>query len=372
MSKDARWSDGLEGPALEIAATAASPLRVDAGPGTGKTFALMRRVSRLLEEGGDPERIFVGTFTRTSATDLKASLAALGVAGADTVRAGTLHSSCFGLLSKEVVLQQTGRTPRPLLEFEERFLLEDLHRDEFGGIRDRTRRLEDFNAAWARLHSDEPGWPPDAVDQLFHNDLMAWFRFHRSMHIGELVWLTLQYLRQNPASEFRRAHDHVLVDEYQDLNRAEQELLNVITGNGRFTVIGDEDQSIYSFRYAHPQGIRDFAGDHPGTHDIPLRECRRCPRNVISMANSLIGRNQFRSPRVLAPLDDSPEGEVHIVQWNMLEQEARGLARFVRRRVADGQVEAGRVLILSPRRQFGYAVRDALIAQDIPAHSFFF
>lgn len=200
---------------------------------------------------------------------------------------------------------------------------------------------------------------------------MAWFRFHRSMHIGELVWLTLQYLRQNPASEFRRAFDNVLVDEYQDLNRAEQELLNVITGNGAFTVVGDEDQSIYSFRYAHPQGIRDFSGDHPGTHDIPLRECRRCPRNIVSMANSLIARNQFRSPRALDAIEGSPDGETHIVQWNTLEEEARGVATFVRQRILDGQVEAGRVLILSPRRQFGYAVRDELIARDIPAHSFF-
>jgi DNA helicase II / ATP-dependent DNA helicase PcrA len=112
---------------------------------------------------------------------------------------------------------------------------------------------------------------------------MAWFRFHESMHIGELVWLTLQYLRENPTSEFRNAFDHVLVDEYQDLNRAEQELLNVIVGDGDFTIVGDEDQSFYSFRYAHPQGIRDFSGDHPGTYDIPLRECRRCPRIIVSM-----------------------------------------------------------------------------------------
>lgn len=200
---------------------------------------------------------------------------------------------------------------------------------------------------------------------------MAWLRFHESMHIGELVLLALQYLRENPTSDFRTAFDHVLVDEYQDLNRAEQELLDLIVGPGDFTVVGDEDQSIYSFRYAHPQGIRDFAGDHPGTQDVPLRECRRCPRRIVSMANSLIQRNQFRSPRILESLEGSPEGDVHVVQWSTLQEEARGLATFVRQGIADGQVEAGRVLILSPRRQFGYAVRDELVGQGIAAHSFF-
>jgi DNA helicase II / ATP-dependent DNA helicase PcrA len=134
---EGRWSEGLTGPALEIAATTVSPLRVDAGPGTGKTFALMRRVSRLLEEGLNPERIFVGTFTRTSATDLKDSLAELGADGAEAVRAGTIHGFCFRILARDIVLEQTRRVPRPLLRFEVRFLLEDLSRPDFGGIRAR-------------------------------------------------------------------------------------------------------------------------------------------------------------------------------------------------------------------------------------------
>ena len=371
MNNSAIWSKGLEGPALEIAGTPNSPLRVDAGPGTGKTFTLIRRVCRLLEEGANPRRVLVSTFTRTSATDLKNSLAELGVDGAEAVRAGTIHGFCFGLLSREVVLEQTGRVPRPLLNFEERFLLQDLHRDYFGSVRERDRRLKAFNAAWARLQSDEPGWPHDPVDQQFHTDLMAWFRFHRAMHIGELVWLALQYLRENPTSQFRTAFDHVLVDEYQDMNRAEQVLLDILAENSTLTVTGDEDQSIYSFRHAHPEGIQDFSVHHPGTHDASLLDCHRCPRRVIEMANALIARNQFRSPRVLQPMETSPEGEIYVVQWTTMEEEAQGLARFITQKIEGGEVEPGRVLALSPRRQFGYRIRDALMGQDVPAHSFF-
>ena len=74
------WDDNLSGSAREIAATSRSPLRVVAGPGTGKTFALMRRVARLLEEGQDPTRILMVTFTRMAAIDLERELRVLSTA----------------------------------------------------------------------------------------------------------------------------------------------------------------------------------------------------------------------------------------------------------------------------------------------------
>ncbi len=82
-----RWDDNLEGPARRIAELDHSPLRVLAGPGTGKTFALMRRVARFLQSGAFPRRILVCTFTRTAVSDLKKELRALGIEGVDEVTA---------------------------------------------------------------------------------------------------------------------------------------------------------------------------------------------------------------------------------------------------------------------------------------------
>ena len=137
------WNDGLEGIALEIAQTPDSPLRVMAGPGTGKTFAMKRRVVRLLEEGHDPNRILVVTFTRTAAADLVRELHSLGVPGCENVVASTLHSFCFSLLSQREVLEQLGRVPRPLvtfktsgvLQFEAAPLLEDLNNPDVYGTK---------------------------------------------------------------------------------------------------------------------------------------------------------------------------------------------------------------------------------------------
>jgi superfamily I DNA/RNA helicase len=136
-------------------------------------------------------------------------------------------------------------------------------------------------------------------------------------------------------------------------------------------VIGDEDQSIYSFKFAHPEGIAAFDESHPGTHDERLDDCRRCPRLVVELANKLIANNPNRTQRVLTPFPGNPDGKVLVLQWRTIEEEARGIAEIIRRRIQNGDVDAGRVLVLAPRRQLGYAVRGALNALGVFAHSFF-
>ncbi len=365
------WDDDLLGTAREIAATNENPLRIMAGPGAGKSFAMKRRVQRLLEEGGTPEKILACTFTRTAAADLKKDLQGLGVPGAENIKASTLHSLCYAIFMRQNVLNVTGRVPRPLLKFEEKFLLKDLSGGKFGGLRSCGKHLKAFNADWARLQSDVPGWPEDPLDREFHDALISWLQFYRGMLIGELVPLARQFLRNNPESPELERYDHVLVDKYQDLNKAEQELAALLGRNTAMVIIGDEDQSIYSFKHAHPEGIVEFHKDHPTTYDMSLGVCRRCPTDIVAMANSIIDRNHFRQPRVMEPLDENPSGEVHIVQWKSMQTEIDGLTKYVRYKVESGAVTAGSVLILAPNRQFGYALRDQLNEEGIKAVSFF-
>lgn len=152
------WNDGLAGATLTVAATNASPLRVMAGPGTGKSFAMKRRVARLLEESADPKRILAITFTRNAAASLLKDLNALGIEGCDRIRAGTLHSFCFWLLRQQHVFEYLNRIARPLitfptagvLQYEGGVLLDDLISDgPFGHKRDCTKRIRAFEAAWA-------------------------------------------------------------------------------------------------------------------------------------------------------------------------------------------------------------------------------
>jgi superfamily I DNA/RNA helicase len=282
---------------------------------------------------------------------------------------------------KESVFEYTNRVPRPLvtflshgiLLFEAAPLLQDLDSPtRFGNKRERTKRIRAFEASWARLQHEEPGWAHDPQDIEFEDALKEWLRFHQCMLIGELVPETLTFLRNNPTSSALEVFEHVLVDEYQDLNKAEQVLIDLLVGCGSLGVIGDADQSIYSFRYAHPTGIVEFAETHPDTDDHELDECRRCPKRVVAMADHLIRHNHppGSPPRIVAR-KTNPVGEVHIIQWNTIDDEIEGVAKFVAHLIDDRQLNPGEILVLCPRRLIGYGVRDALVKAGKPTHSFY-
>jgi len=374
------WDDNLSGAAKAIAATDKTSLRVMAGPGTGKSFAMKRRTARLLESGQDSRRILAVTFTRNAAASLVGDLRALGVEGCENVRAGTLHAFCFSLLQQEDVFHYLNRVARPIvtfsksgvLQFEGGAMPQDLAAEgAFGPRRDCTKRIRAFEAAWARLQSDEPGWPQNSVDREFQKALLSWLHFHRAMLIGELVPEALRFLRNNPGSEARRAYDHVVVDEYQDLNRAEQDLIQLLSRTEAIAIVGDVDQSIYRFRHANPDGIATYAERHPATHDEILDECRRCPTRVVAIADHLIGHNhpEHQGPR-LKPMPGNPVGDVHIVQWDSVQEEAVGLADYIEALVRQG-VPSGEILVLTPRRLLGYAIRDEVQRRSISVHSFY-
>jgi superfamily I DNA/RNA helicase len=354
------WDTGLQGVHRNIAAYPGTPLRVVAGPGTGKTFALMRRVARLLESGVQPERILAVTFTRTAAQDLVEKLAALGAAGADDVAAKTLHSLSFGLLSRASVFQALGRQARPLMDCETDTLVCDLQ-DAFGGKREVHRLIKAFEAYWARLQHHQPGFPADPTERAFNQSLREWLVFHGAMLVGEVIPLALNFVQQNPAHPDVPVYEHVLVDEYQDLNRADQALIDAVSRNASVTVVGDEDQSIYSFRFAHPEGIAEYPQTHAQTHDELLNECRRCPRTIVQIASALIEHNIRLEPKELNVHAQNGDGQVYIVQHNSIEEEISTLAAYIEWYLeTHGAIPAGEVIVLANRRLIGNGIRDAV------------
>lgn len=354
------WNDNLVGAHLQIAAHPGSPLRVIAGPGTGKTFALMRRITRFLESGLAPDQILAVTFTRTAASDLVAKLAALGAPGAQNVRACTLHSFAFSLLAKAEVFALTHRVARPLLSHEIEMLVNDLQ-GQFDGKKATRRLIAAFEAYWATLQTHDPGAPQQAVEQQFDAALHQWLDFHRALLIGELVPVALRFIQDNPHSPHAPSFTHVLADEYQDLNRADQALIDRLVGAGSVVVVGDPDQSIYRFRYANPEAMAAYSNSHPATHDEVLGECRRCPQRVVAMAAALVVHNPRPAQPVLLPFAANPQGDVSIVQHTTVQAEVETLSAFLDWYLAQHpEVPAGEVLVLTNRRRIGYLLRVAL------------
>ena len=364
------WDAGISDPHRSIAASTRSRIGVLAGPGTGKTgFGLMRRVARLLEEGTRGDRILLLSFTRVAAADLRDKVAQLESPGIENVKATTLHGYCFGLLKRESVLTITGRTPRILLAHEVDLMLRDIG-GAFGSIHDRRRLLEVFVAAWARGIEDQPVVAGTNADREFELAIQTWLREHRAMLIGEVVLAAYRYLATNPEAIELGAFDHVIADEYQDLNVLEQRLLDTLAERGALCVAGDDDQSIYSVRHANPEGILSFL-KRDDVQAFTINICRRCPESVLAIANSLIRQAPGRVKDDLLPCDDIKPGTVAIVQWSDVNAEVDGIASNIAADIGSGRREPGDVLVLTNWRKLGERIRSRLAELEIPARSYF-
>lgn len=376
------WDNELSGEGLKVAGSNNRRIRVMAGPGTGKSYTLMCRVARLLEvEKINPQRVLAVTFTRTAAHDLITELNNLNIPGCDKIDACTLHKFCYRLLLKNEVFEFLGRRPRPLLahlnkkvyHHEIKPLLHDLIKiNATSGQREGSESIRAYEAAWARLQAEDPGFPISIEDQKFQKNLLSWLKFHECMLIGEVVPEALRFLKNNPTTEILKAYDHILIDEYQDLNKAEQELIDILAKDSNLIIVGDEDQSIYSFRHAHPEGIIEFDHRHEDLEDGALAECRRCPPNIVDLSNNLILKNyQVGSTARLTPFPGKESGYVKMVQWSTMNDEIKGIASLTCYLVNNKGLQPKEILILTSRKEIGYEVRNVLKGRNIPVHCFY-
>lgn len=365
------WNDNLlpGSPAHQIAISAHGRIRVLAGPGTGKSFALKRRVARLIEvDQVNPARILAVTFTRVAAEDIHRELISLQVPGASNLKGKTLHSLAMSILMRNHVLLVLGRKPRPLNDFELEPLLADLSRVH-GNKHNRRRLIRAYGAAWARLQTEQPGFARTPEDQAFADELVNWLVMHEAMLMDEVIPHLLQYLRGNPGAPELSEYSHLLIDEFQDLNRAEQDALQLLGQNGSICIIGDDDQSIYSFRHAHPEGIRQWSTLQP-TEEHVIDECFRCPTTVVRMANALIARNAGRLGGAMQERTANGPGEVVVSQYRTAEEEMAAVANKI-----DTLIQAGvaprEIIVLAQRRTFASPIFDALRASQIPTKSYY-
>lgn len=340
----------------------AKKIRCIAGPGTGKTYALTERVKRLLKE--DPSRgsyIFAVTYTRLAAEQLRDELCGIGIPGANQITASTLHSFAFKILQKEHAIQSLGRHVRPCFKTEMKVLYHDLSLD-FENVKNVERKISAHASMWARLQHEEPGWPNNEEDKKFNDKYLQWMKFHKCIAIDELISLAVKYLNINPINDVANFKE-IIVDEYQDLNKADQRFLELLNKEARTLVIGDDDQSIYSFRHANPEGIREWYDNQSGSkEDIHLNLCRRCDENILSLANNLIENNSGREKEPLLPLDEKKnKGRVELLQWGTHGQETEGLAKGIKKIIENEELPEGEtILVLVPRTEFAEKLKEKL------------
>lgn len=340
-TRRAPWLDGIEGEDAQVLIESrARVIRVVAGPGTGKTTCLKRRVRRQIEgDGVAVSEIFVGTFTRAIARELNEKLE-------KRIEVSTLHSLAFELLRRYPAARQ-GMSLRFLLEFEEEALLYDLKKavPSMPSIHDRKRELRLLQASRSERSEYE--------DAAFSGAVRNWLLRHRAMLIGDVVYLCVVGLENDDIPPGK--YGHVVIDEYQDLTAAEQELVELIwSRSGSLAVMGDDDQSIYGFRFNHPEGIAAFRERwrEDDLRNLGFAANRRCGERILRVANLMMAEAGSQKQALIAK--SGRTGRLDCVHWPTLDAEVEGLAEFIRIRADES------FLVLVPRRFIGYRLAKAI------------
>jgi superfamily I DNA/RNA helicase len=352
------WHEDVQGTqVLPIIDLDDDTIRVEAGPGTGKTFGLVRRVQRILHPEGlnvPGGKVLVVAFNRVIAKQLQKDIAECLEGsphiGEPVIR--TVHALC---------LEAIGTHLRILLPHEREAMIYDIlvgHPDlhqRYGKHKKAEQALRDYEAKHSK---DMQLW--QAVQQ--------WLTRHHAQLISDLPSLLLDKLQGGDFGDL--TYSHVIVDEFQDLTPGEQKLfLKLRAEGGKFLALGDPRQSIYRFRGNDREGlskIEYLLAPSGGTvKDIPMTECQRCPKEIVHAANQLMGLHNAQ------PMNPGNQvaANLHIVVWKSLESEAKGMANAIVDNIhahpQDPQDNDHLAhLAMVTRRQFGYRLREEIYKLD--------
>jgi superfamily I DNA/RNA helicase len=376
-----------------------SPFQLQAGPGTGKTRTLVKRVASLIAEGIDPAAILILTFSNRAAGELSERLAGALPDAAPKLWVGTFHA--FGLDLVRRHHDRHGLTASPALfdRSDAIALLEEilptLPLEHYRNLWDPAMVLRDVVAAISRAKDemvdparyralvnamqDAAGGDEDkaiaAAKCLEIADIYDLYEEAKARHggvdFGDLIALPAKLLETDEAlrTAAQLRHRHVLVDEYQDVNRASARLLKAVTGGGeRLWVVGDSRQSIYRFRGASSANMARFTADYAGASVDQLGVNYRSTEQIVSTVVAISPRmsaSQGMLPLALEADRGASPTRPEVRRFETLDDEAAGIAARIRELEAAGVSLSDQAVLCRSNNRLN-EIAAALEARNIP------
>lgn len=339
----ARLVEGLTPQQFEAATYDDRPLLVLAGAGTGKTRTLTVRIALLVTAGlAMPSEILALTFTNKAAAEMKQRIAALLDLDSVAVVASTFHAFCARIL-RDYGGELGWKTDWTIMDEDDVKKLMRLCWKERFGAPPEAEIVKQVIGAHDDRHAVE-GMTEDRFADEYPPDIRATcddYAGRKSEQnikdFGDLIPETIRLLKESEfvRNEIRRRFKYVLVDEYQDTDSRQEELLRLIMGDNRnITVVGDEDQLVYTWRHAKIDNILGFC-KRWDAHRVDLEQNFRSTQCILDAANMLIGFNRKRLGKNLFTWED--EGEV--VETNHFDNPFQEAEWIVNRIAQD--IEAG-------------------------------
>lgn len=304
----------------EAATTINGPLLILAGAGSGKTRVLTYRIANMIEElGVYPSQILAITFTNKAAGEMKERIASLIGDEAQNMWVSTFHSSCVRILRREIdkipgynknfviydtydqktlIKQCMGELSINEKDIDEKEIIGKIGQQKDNLITPEQFKRENQNNYRTNKIAD--------VYMLYQKKL----RNNNALDFDDIIFKTVQLFKENKdvLEFYQRKFKYIMVDEYQDTNKAQYELVKLLAAAHRnICVVGDDDQCIYQWRGADIRNILDFEKDYPEAKVVKLEQNYRSKGNILNAANGVIKNNFERKDKVLRT--DNEDGE---------------------------------------------------------------
>mgnify|MGYP003299891167 CR=1 FL=1 len=370
-----------------------SPSLIVAGAGSGKTRVLTCRIAWMISQGVAPYNIMALTFTNKAAKEMRERITAMvGEQKARYIWMGTFHSIFLKILAREVqhigyepnfTIYDTSQTESLLKSIiKEMQLSDEVYkprevRSRISLAKNNLVTPESYEANGTLIEEDKKRRQPQFY-QLYKN-YAARCRQNNAMDFDDLLLLTNILFRDHPEvlQRYQAQFPYILVDEYQDTNAAQYLIVrSLATATGNICVVGDDAQSIYSFRGAKIENIFRFQKDFPKAKIYKLEQNYRSTQTIVDAANSVIEHNKYRIKKQV--FSENSQGEkIKIFRAYTEGEEAQMVANGIRAtHIADGTSDWSNIAVLYRTNAQSRALEEALRKRNIPyriygGHSFY-
>lgn len=348
------------------------PSLIIAGAGSGKTRVLTYRIAYLIDEMGvHPSSILAITFTNKAAKEMRDRLEKLIGSKAKYVTASTFHSFCANFLRKEIGI--LGRSTRftiidddetekiiknicKSLNYDTKVIKPDYFINAISNIKSRIKTIDSF-------------------DPMFKDKILNVYNLYEEelnrdnlLDFDDLILYALRILEGYPEvlERYQNIYRYILVDEFQDTSNIQYDFVNILAKKNRnIFIVGDEDQSIYSFRGANIKNIRKFMVDYPEYKKYVLDQNYRSTKNILDTANKLISHNKDRIPKDLWTSKREGE-EVKLNSSESDKTESREIVREIERLHNFLGIDYKDIAILYRNNYLSRNIENELIFKHIP------
>ncbi|MBI2830780.1 MAG: UvrD-helicase domain-containing protein [Chloroflexi bacterium] len=368
--------DGLNPAQREAVEAIGGPVLILAGPGSGKTRVITHRVAYLVRVCGvNPHRIMAVTFTNKAAREMEERLRSLVSGSVESLTLGTFHAICARILRREG--EEIGIAPKFVIYDEDDQLsvvkrsLEECQLDPKQytprAILSAISAAKSVTLAPSEYLQRSHSYFEEVVGRVYERYQQILGQSN-ALDFDDLLMKAVQLFRNKPEvlSRYQSRYLHVLVDEFQDTNLVQYELMKHLAGKHRnLCVVGDPDQSIYSWRSADLRNILNFEKDYPDASVVLLEQNYRSTQKILQVASNVIAANRERKPKKL--WTENEEGDpVTVVETYTEQEEAQYVVGEVEQLVSQGKVRLAECAVMFRTNAQSRALEEAFIRYGTP------